>query len=160
MIAKPKERLHPKAKTAWQMRGVVGLFIYILIITGFYVSRIWLTFLPWWPGAILAGFFLFMSVLSIFVYPIIRMHYWGYEIREEDIDIQSGIIVIKRVLIPMNRVQHVDLEYGPIMRHFNLASLVITTAGSNHKIPAIHQDVALELRRDIARLVYESDDDV
>ncbi len=160
MIAKPTQRLHPKAKKAWQIRGLVGLLFYTLLVGAYFVSRIWLTFLPWWPGLMAGGFFLFVSMISIFVFPAVRMHYWGYDIREEDIDIQSGMIVIKRVLIPMNRVQHVDLEYGPIMRHFNLASLVITTAGSNHKIPAIAQDVALELRKDIARLVYENEDDV
>ncbi len=160
MLRRPTERLDVKAKTAWRVRGIITAVVYAIIIIAFYVSRLWLDFLPGWPGALLVGFFLVLSVLSIFVIPPIRMVYWGYQIREEDIDIQSGIIVIKRVLIPMNRVQHVDLEYGPIMRHFKLATLVITTAGSNHKIPAISQETAMRLRAQIASLVYESDDDV
>jgi len=36
----------------------------------------------------------------------------------------------KEILIPRSRVQHLDLERGPIERHFGLATLVVHTAGT------------------------------
>ena len=36
----------------------------------------------------------------------------------------------KEVLVPRSRVQHLDIERGPIERNFGLATLVVHTAGS------------------------------
>jgi membrane protein YdbS with pleckstrin-like domain len=88
------------------------------------------------------------------------MIYWGYEIKDNEIDIQHGIIVVKRTLIPMARIQHVDTEHGPIMRQFELATLNIATAGTEHKIPALDFDTARTLRKKISSLAALSDDDV
>lgn len=88
------------------------------------------------------------------------MIYWGYAINEHDIDIQHGIIVIKRSLIPMHKIQHVDTEHGPILRLFKLATLSISTAGTKHKIPALHQERAEALRQQIAHLARMSEEDV
>ena len=34
------------------------------------------------------------------------------------------------MLVPRTRVQHLDIERGPIERHYELASLVVHTAGT------------------------------
>lgn len=43
----------------------------------------------------------------------------------------------KEVLVPRSRVQHLDIERGPIERHFGLATLVVHTAGS--RVHALRQ---------------------
>jgi membrane protein YdbS with pleckstrin-like domain len=40
------------------------------------------------------------------------------------------VVYRKEVLVPRSRVQHLDLERGPIERHFGLATLVVHTAGT------------------------------
>ncbi len=90
----------------------------------------------------------------------LRMRYWRYEIREEEIDIQHGIIIIKRTLVPMLRVQHVDTERGPVMRHFGLATLLISTAATEHRIPALSLEKASELQGEISKMARVSDEDV
>jgi membrane protein YdbS with pleckstrin-like domain len=44
--------------------------------------------------------------------------------------VRRGIVWHKEILVPRSRVQHLDLERGPIERHFGLATLVVHTAGT------------------------------
>ena len=62
---------------------------------------------------------------------------WRYEVRESEIELQHGIFIVKRTLIPMVRVQHVDTSQGPILRKYDLAEITISTAATNHTIPAL-----------------------
>ncbi|MFH5881310.1 PH domain-containing protein [Liberiplasma polymorphum] len=160
MIDKPKERIPISALNAWRLNGLIAWIIELLIPTTYVIVRIYVPVLPLWPAVMGYVFFGILGLLQIFVIPKIRMIYWGYEIKENEIDIQYGIIVIRRSLIPMNRVQHVDIAYGPVLRLFNLASLSVTTAGSNHKIPALKIETAKTLHTKISGLIQQSDDDV
>jgi len=133
--------------------------IYGLFTAAFFITRLFLD-IPLSIGIIMGGITLFLAALQIFIIPKIRMIYWGYEIKDNEIDIQHGLIIIKRTLIPMARIQHVDTEHGPIMRKFELATLNIATAGTEHKIPALDFETARTLRKKIASLAALSDDDV
>lgn len=155
----PKERLHPKAIKAWRIKGLIYTMIYTLLTLAFFITRIFMD-MPLFIGMILLALTIFLAILQILVIPKIRMIYWGYEIKDNEIDIQHGIIVIKRTLIPMARIQHVDTEHGPIMRKFELSTLNIATAGTEHRIPALDFDTARMLRKKIASLAALSDDDV
>ena len=70
------------------------------------------------------------------------------------------MFVVKRVLIPMIRVQHVTIEQGPIMRKYNLAELHISTAATSHSIPCLTKEEAEQLKRQIGELAKVSDEDV
>lgn len=160
MIERPEERIHADAKKVWRLNGLITLGVELLIVVAYVIARIFIDWLPLWPIWPALGLFGVLGILNIFIVPHVRMIYWGYAMNEDSIEIQYGLIVIRRALIPMRRVQHVDLEMGPIMRHFKLASLSITTAGSNHTIPALEMAKARSLHQEIAALVQSRDDDV
>ncbi|WP_295362359.1 PH domain-containing protein [Arenimonas sp.] len=44
--------------------------------------------------------------------------------------VRRGLVWRSEVLVPRSRVQHLDLERGPIERRFGLATLVVHTAGT------------------------------
>jgi membrane protein YdbS with pleckstrin-like domain len=44
--------------------------------------------------------------------------------------VRRGVFWHVDVLVPRSRVQHLDVERGPLERHFGLATLVVHTAGS------------------------------
>lgn len=159
-LAKPKERMPKKALKAWRLNGLFKTLIEALLLTGYLVFNAYVTEWPAWIGAILIVVFILLAALHILIIPNIRMVYWGYQINEHDIDIQYGIIVIRRTLVPMQRIQHVDTEHGPILRLFKLATLTISTAGTNHKIPALEESTAEELRQQISMLARVSEEDV
>lgn len=115
---------------------------------------------PLWIGILGAVLWLGISVIIIFIIPNIRHRIWRYEVHENEIDIQHGIFVVTRVIVPMVRVQHVDTSQGPLLRKYNLASVQITTAATTHSIPALEMEEADQLRDFISRLARVTENDV
>lgn len=83
------------------------------------------------------GFLLFIPVLvlllAVIVAPLIvrRARVKAIAMREHDMAYRSGLYWRKVVLLPFNRVQHVEVSSGPLQRKFGLASLKFFTAGGS-----------------------------
>lgn len=161
MENQPSERIDPLAMKVWRINGLIGSVIVLLMGIGFYffVETV-IPEIPTWIGMVALALALVYLPITVVLVPPLRMRYWRYEIREHEIDIQHGIFIIKRTLVPMVRVQHVDTEHGPILRHYGLATLRVSTAASNVHIPALSREKADELRGEISTLARVSDEDV
>ncbi len=156
----PQERLDPRALKAWFYSGLLWGLVIMVVPAGYlgWGERLWDS--PSWYGWAGIGAVLLYIVGEGVIIPRLKLHFWRYEIREEEIEIQHGVFIIRRTLIPMIRVQHVDTEHGPIMRMFGLATLRVSTAASEHRIPALSRERAAELRGEISALARVSDEDV
>jgi membrane protein YdbS with pleckstrin-like domain len=74
----------------------------------------------------------------------------GYAFRNHDVLYKSGVIALKSIVIPYNRVQHVALHEGFISRIFGLATVEIFTAGgssSDLEIPGIPKEEAENIKQ-------------
>ena len=72
-----------------------------------------------------------------------------YSIREQDISKQSGLIFRKLSCQPILRVQHVEVNRGPLDRWAGLASLQVFSAGGEmhtFEIPGLSLERAEQLR--------------
>jgi membrane protein YdbS with pleckstrin-like domain len=98
--------------------------------------------------------------LAIFFIPEIRWQHWFYQVDEHEIDLQSGIIIITRTLVPVKRVQHVDTRQGPILRSYGLADVTISTAATTHRIPALDEETADNVRDQISKYARLAKEDV
>jgi len=54
----------------------------------------------------------------------------SYRIDEDGWRLRRGVLWRVETLVPRSRVQHVDVNHGPIDRHFGLATLKVHTAGT------------------------------
>ena len=84
-----------------------------------------------WPAwlAMAAASLLAMLVLGIWIgYRSWKFTTWKLD--ETGIHLRRGRWWQKEILVPRSRVQHLDLERGPIERHFGLTTLVVHTAGT------------------------------
>ncbi|MCX3266677.1 PH domain-containing protein [Pedobacter agri] len=73
----------------------------------------------------------------------------GYAIRTQDVIYKDGIIAESTTIVPLNRIQHIELNEGVLSRMFKLGSLQIFTAGgvSGHlRIGGIPIDEAKSIR--------------
>ena len=73
----------------------------------------------------------------------------GYVIRAKDVIYKDGIIAETTTIVPLNRIQHIELNEGFFSRIFKLGSLQIFTAGgvSGHlKIMGIPIEEAKNIR--------------
>lgn len=159
MKNQPAQRISKRALTLWRIYGVIHSFILLLITTGLNVA-VFLWNWPWWLAAGAGGVTVLDAILFIWVIPGLRWKRWRYEVSEQNIDLQHGIFIITRTLVPMVRVQHVDTEQGPLLRKFRLSTISISTAATIHKIPALDEDEAERLRQSISSLARVAEDDV
>lgn len=155
----PQNRIALDAIKAWKITASFYVFIlWILTIGGFILASMF-DFSYWIPG-IGVVVSVICTYLFVFLLPKIRWRRWRYEVFEQEIYIQHGMLIVTQTLVPMVRVQHVDTQQGPILKSFNLASVTISTAATTHEIPALLEEDAAELRDRISALAMVEDNDV
>ena len=84
----------------------------------------------------------------------------GWKLDADGFATRRGGLWRTETLVPVSRVQHLDLERGPLERRLGLATLVVHTAGTRMaavKLPLLALDDAEALRAHLARQV-EADD--
>lgn len=90
--------------------------------------------------------------------PLLRYRHWRYEVRDWEIDLLRGALVVTRTLVPMTRVQHVDTRQTVLSQAFGLRSVIVHTAAGSHEIPALRPGDATGIRDRIALLAREPDE--
>lgn len=159
MNNQPKNQISRKGLTVWRLYGSISTLFIVLLVAGFWA----LTYFFDWPGwlyALYIGIVVLAAFMLIFLFPKIRWQRWRYEVREQEIELQHGLFIVRRTLVPMVRVQHVDTSQGPILRKYNLAEISISTAATTHTIPALITEEADELRARISILARVAEEDV
>jgi uncharacterized protein len=154
----PARRLDPRAKTLWRITGALGTLP--ILLGGAFASWV----LLWVGGAPpLLGILPVLGAAALFtvavvVVPPLRWRRWRYEIREDEVDLQRGIVWISRTLVPLARIQHVDTQRGPLQRRFGLATVIFYTAAGPNQIPELSAPVAAGVRDRIAELTRVQDE--
>jgi membrane protein YdbS with pleckstrin-like domain len=159
MNQQPKNQISKKGLTVWRLYGIIETAIISLAAIGAGALTYFFEW-PAWLYFIYAGIVVLFGVLLVYLFPKIRWQRWRYEVREQEIELQHGLFIVKRTLVPMVRVQHVDTEQGPILRKYDLAEISISTAATTHTIPALMTAEADELRGRISVLARVAEDDV
>ena len=86
----------------------------------------------------------------IFTYHFFADRLIFYTLREQDIVLYKGLIFKKVICQPMLRIQHIDIQRGPLERFADLATLKVYSAGgSDHTlaIPGLPHDIAEKMRQ-------------
>jgi membrane protein YdbS with pleckstrin-like domain len=126
---------------------VIGLAVVALVVSGLPMAlRVALLVVP-----------LLLAVAEFAATPV-RYRTWWYAVSEEQIDVERGWLFKTRTVVPMTRVQHVELQRGPIASRFRLAELEIHTAAGSVKIPALDATDGEQIRQRIADLARIADD--
>jgi membrane protein YdbS with pleckstrin-like domain len=106
----------------------------------------------------IVGIVLVLVVVGMVLLPPIRYRVFWYALSATDIDIQHGIIFIKRTVVPMHRVQNLRTERGPMADHYRMTNLKITTAAGSVTISGLDRGEADQLCDQISRLADVADD--
>ena len=134
---------------------IVAIIIYLGI--GIFVEELFASPLIWivvggW--ILVASFFIFLSYKSYF--------YEGFALREKDVVYKSGMWFRSTIIVPFNRVQHCEINQGPIDRYFGLSELSLFTAGgssSDLNIPGLSQETAAKLKQFITNKVAHDEEE-
>jgi hypothetical protein len=143
------QSLDPAVVKYWRVHSLIGSvgLMGLLSIPAFVIL---LNRFPAWP--IVAGVWGAVLVLRFWLltwHPRRSYQAWGYRVDDKVLETRHGIWFKVITLLPLSRLQHVDLERGPLERSFGLASLLLHTAGTQNasiSIPGLNADKAARLR--------------
>ena len=152
LLPEPTERLPAEALSYWRATtaatAVIAVAVSIAVATA--LGSPWTVLVPVVVAAV--------GLAAVVLAPGLRHRRWRYAVREQEIDIRHGTFVVKRTVVPIRRVQHVDTEQGPLQNMFGLASVAFHTAAGETEIPALRQAQAEVVRARIAQLARTLDD--
>jgi membrane protein YdbS with pleckstrin-like domain len=151
--------LDPRALRLWQLTDLIAYLVLIALLVGGGLVVMWLRRSLAAPVIGVWLFFILLAAWTILYYHPRNYRAWGYQLDRRVLLIRKGVWFRSIKLLPLPRLQHVDVKRGPLQRHFGLATLVMHTAGTHAaaiEIPGLDADEALRLRD---RLVAAGGDD-
>ena len=109
-----------------------------------------------WVGVPVALAFVIVGV----VYAHYRYRNWLFEVHDDHLEIEYGVIRKVSVVVPYVRVQHIDTNRGAVERLLGLATLRVYTAGSEGAdlgIPGLTRPRAEEMQAQLREKAIASD---
>jgi hypothetical protein len=106
-----------------------------------------------------AGVFLVVAAIGT-LHVVLRYRAWRFDVREDTLFIERGVLVSVRTTVPYVRVQHVDSRRGPLERVLGLGRVVVYTAGSRGAdvaIPGLAAARVDDVQETLRRLAIESE---
>ncbi|MCT4395669.1 PH domain-containing protein [Periweissella beninensis] len=143
-------QLPTSIKKAWLINRLISvlttiitLLIILFIGNKYFANYLWVVW----------SFFTLLFIYEISLVVLIPYHYkfWCYQITDNYVYLQSGFFFRKHITIPLNRVQNVNLNQGPILRIFKLQAVEVVTAANNFTIDGITEKEADQLSKHIIR---------
>ena len=144
------EKLDRRVLTFWILSSVMGGGVIVLaaLVGG---ALLWIY--TGFPRFIIVGVWLWLALtlfLEAWWLPRRRYEATAFRLSPACFEFRSGVYWKTSVMIPISRLQHIDLLRGPLEQRLGLATLEIFTAGTrnaSHRVSGIRADRALELRR-------------
>ena len=147
------ERLDPRVRAVWGFGAVVSAGLVGGIATGI------IAFVTPWPLWIGVGIGAVLVVVGL-LFALLRYRVWRFEVQDDALYLERGVITRVRTVVPFVRIQHVDTQRGPIDRIAGISSVVVYTAGSRGAdvaIPGLDPERASELQHRLRSLIGESE---
>ncbi len=151
------ESLDPAVQTVWAVKlglwtlgGVLLALAYEL--THLFQSDRWLPF-GFWVGVVVG-----IGGVLCWVLPRLRYRFWRYALLGEELILERGIFTRVRTIVPLRRVQHLDIAQDLIEREFGLVRVVLHTAGTRYStlvLPGLRPQQAEQLRERIKQHMVE-----
>lgn len=149
--------LHASIRTIWMIK-LAGLCILLFLPAFFYDLTHLFDPGSWLPFGIVSGTVLLLGLVYCLTWPRFRYRAWGFALRPEELYIEHGVLNHVRTVVPLRRIQHVDVSQDLIEREFALGRLVVHTAGSRSSdvvIPGLPLSEAEHIRDEVKRFILE-----
>ena len=141
------------------LRARMAVFGAALIVAAFILDRVLLV--PEGRGGIAAGAGIILALAIIIIAPQRIYRRLRYGVGERMLQVVRGWLFHTDTIVPLARVQHLDVVRGPLDKLFGTSSLVVHTAGTHNSVvvvPGLAPARAAELR-DIIREHVQTDAD-
>jgi membrane protein YdbS with pleckstrin-like domain len=153
-VRDPAWSLSRSAIGLWLASGVLGTVLYGLAVVAFLVfvpaDAGWLVTVLRWAGPV---FVVVYGVLFIGVAPRLRYRVHRWEVTTDAVYTLTGWLTRTWTLVPIARIQTVDVTRGVLQQLFGLASVAVLTASSQGtvRVPNLELGLAQRMAEDLAR---------
>ncbi|MDD1771773.1 MAG: PH domain-containing protein [Methanomassiliicoccales archaeon] len=150
--------LDPKVKKAMRLGVLLFLIISVTITALVLVFKNDLGD-AYWPLLIICTLIDVVAVSDLIVVPSVFYARYRYNVGEDRIDVLRGVLVIKHMVVPVERIHQVEVTRGPIKNMFGLADVTITTAGGTATIEYLDlseaEGIATNLNEKVLKILKE-----
>jgi membrane protein YdbS with pleckstrin-like domain len=149
----PAWSLSRSAIGLWVTQGVLGTLVYGLAVAAFIAfvpaDAGWAARVFRWAGPAVVVLY---GVLSIGIRPRLRYRVHRWEVTPEAVYTLTGWLTRTWTLVPISRIQTVDVTRGALQQLFGLASVAVLTASSQGtvRVPHLEAEVARQVAADLA----------
>ncbi|NND72432.1 MAG: PH domain-containing protein [Rhodothermales bacterium] len=158
-VLAPKDDLKPLDPAVVRVWGIkIGLGMALLCIAALIVELIWFVKGTARIPFVISGSVLLLSVVMAIFIPRLRYRFWRYELRDQELFLRRGIINRVSTIVPLRRIQHLDVSQDIIEKEFALGKLIVHTAGTRSSdviVPGLAIDVAETLRDTVKDYILE-----
>jgi uncharacterized protein len=101
---------------------------------------------------------LLIYIFMAFTVPARKYRHWGYHMGSDRLRIVRGYMFYRDTVVPFGRIQHIDVDQGPIDRRYGLAALTVHTAGNHNAsvtLPGLVHADALAMRETIRAAIRQ-----
>jgi membrane protein YdbS with pleckstrin-like domain len=149
--------LDPAIKKVWLIKlalfwtaAFLGVLAYEIV--NFFSQERWL------PFGVLSGAVLLCGLAVCLVVPRLRYRFWQFDLQREELYLERGILNRVRTIVPLRRIQHLDVSQDIVEREFKLGKLIVHTAGTRSSdvvLPGLPYDEAERLRDTVRHYILE-----
>lgn len=101
---------------------------------------------------------LILAIGVAFILPARQYRHWGYALGSDRLRIVRGHMFFRDTIVPLGRIQHIDVDQGPVDQRFDLARLTVHTAGNHNSrvtLPGLRHADALAMRETIRAAIRQ-----
>lgn len=133
----------------WTAEGVLGALFWVVVVV---LLEVFLP-LPTWVAVLLPVLVVVEAVVTIGLRPRLRYRVHRWEVTDEAVYTLTGWLSRTWTLVPVSRIQTVDVTRGVVQQVFGLATVAVLTASSQGTVRILHleADVAARVADDLAR---------
>ncbi len=141
--------LHPTVRRLWQVGLALWLSPLALAAALYDAARLFRGAEGFPPAGLATAVLVGAALFFIFVWPGLRYRRWGYALLPDELVLERGVFSHVWTIVPLRRVQHLDVSQSLLEREFELGKLILHTSGSHGSevvVPGLPIDEARRLR--------------
>lgn len=145
MDEEPLTKLDPHYTTVMRLEGMLTTLPFVIGASVFSGMEL----VPGWAVGVPV---LILALVLIGLLPMKRYRSRGYHMADDRLRVVKGVLFHSDSVVPFSRVQHLDVEQGPLERMFGIARLILHTAGTHNAsviLPGLAHADAVTMREEI-----------
>ena len=154
------ESLQPAVVSYWRLSGAISAIV-VFVVFAVYGLPMLFVWRPLGIGVLVTGAVVALARLAwSLASSRLRYRSLAYAVHDGLVRLRYGVLVRTEKVIPIERMQHIDIDHGPVERWFGLMSLSVFTAGGRRatfRLPGLSPARAEELRAQLLRDALRND---